>query len=284
MHASRFGKGTSSSLVARASTRTVVVASLGAAGVVLASASCGATQGSATDDVSEGGAASGCLVTERACEAPTHVGTADALVRIVAALPEVVDSEIAPSTGAARVVSRDLAIDADVELDAEALPKGCGAAGDAGTGSRRRCRDSVGAEQPWMTRYWAARVAKTFPAGVTCVTPAKDGEYDCRRLRLARGAVIRFQRTVYAGFIETLHAVRVLRPCASECRDGEVYCPASKTCVLAGRDACLVCEGAARQVCACRTACGVVPDGESCSYDTSPDTRGGSTCRAGSCE
>lgn len=209
-------------------------------------------------------------------------------------LTEVSDTTVMPSSGPALLPSSDMRATASIELDITKLRARaplCKTT-DAGVGSG--CNDSMFApEKPFHTSqsslpgdYEERRLGPTYPQGVSCVAPSPKPGDGCDRLSIAAGSVVRFQRVAeifyFGGRLEN-HYVRVARACSTLCAANEVRCAASKTCLTAGKDYCVLCDGLAAEVCVCRDPCAAKTDGTACQYWSSDDTMGGRTCALGKC-
>lgn len=223
------------------------------------------------------------------CAAPVDVATADAVYAKILALPEATQRIVKPEFGSALKPSDELHVTAAVELDVAALRGLKPLCPDADAGATNgHCEDTTfAAEQPSLSSQSALignPLATTYPTGVTCTafSPTKA----CTHLSIAAGTTLRFQRVVdYSGFTNlSLHYVRVVRSCSTPCAANEARCASSTTCLTAGTDSCLLCDGEPAATCACRDRCGVIADGTKCGYADSDDTTTGGKCSAGSCK
>jgi hypothetical protein len=141
-------------------------------------------------------------------------------------------------------------------------------------------------QSPLAGDFDQRRLGTTYPQGVSCSTPSPAPGDGCDRLSIAAGSVVRFQRVVETFTMApdaNSHYVRVVRPCSTRCADDEVRCAASKTCIKAGKDYCLLCDGLSAGICACRGRCAPQPQGTKCQYWSSDDTIGSGTCASGKC-
>ena len=224
-----------------------------------------------------------------ACEPPVDVMSPEEVYAQIAALHEATDTTATPSSGALLLPSRDLRAQTSIDLDVIKLRAALTAACAPDAGIVRCTEPTFTPEKPFHTSHStladfdAFRLGSAYPTGVTCRTSAVPGE--CSVLTVAAGTTLRFQRVVerndYAHGMA--HYVRVVRPCAAACADGEVRCAASKTCVVAGKDYCVLCGGLEPKICACREACSPMGEGTMCRYWSSDDTFGRGACRGGAC-
>lgn len=129
------------------------------------------------------------------------------------------------------------------------------------------------------------RLGTAYPSGVECAALAVKPADGCARLRVAAGTVLRLQRVVEIDNFGPVsrHYLRVVRACNTPCGSSERFCAASGTCLVDGKDHCLLCEGRKAAVCACRTGCEATSDGATCSFMESDDTGRGGTCHSGTC-
>ena len=228
------------------------------------------------------------------CDPPLDVATADDVLAKIAMLAEVSDTTVMPSSGAALLPSGDLRVTASIELDITKLRAQAPLCKPTDAGVLSDCNESMFApEKPFHTSQSALhgdpeerRLGTTYPPGVACVAPSPKPGDGCDRLSIAAGSVLRFQRVAetffYGGRLDN-HYVRVARACGAPCAADEARCAASKTCLTAGKDYCVLCDGLAPDVCACRDSCAAKADGTACLYWSSDDTLGGRTCASGTC-
>ena len=232
------------------------------------------------------------------CGEATDVATAAAFLdAVVGSGAPFVDETLSPASGASLRPSSDLRVTVDLELSAEDLRARWNPCAEEPPGADRfrTCQaPSFAPEHPlhvpqtWGRAYQLKSLA--YPSGVTCLaTPegVTDPNAACATLRIAAGTVLRVQRADERFYFMSTRSlfVRLVRPCAAPCAEGEVRCGSSDTCLRAGYDSCMLCEGLRGATCSCRTGCGNKPAGARCSYDTSDDTSGGGACsESGACE
>jgi hypothetical protein len=220
---------------------------------------------------------SACVTPEHpACEDALDVATSEEVLAEIARLAEVSGSLVAPPSGTRLRPSRDLHATADIEI----------AAGDVQLQSPVCREDEAGCEGPWFTNETSyAGVDARWPDGITCVERSGRGEGRCVKIRVARGYRVRFHRLVMVSHWaqQSIHAIRVVRPCTHQCGRGEVLCASSMTCIEEN-SMCLFCEGLPQEVCACRMGCGRRADGDECTYDESEDVLFAGKCSNGTCQ
>lgn len=212
--------------------------------------------------------------TGSTCAAARHVASADDLAAEIGKLPW---QGVSISHTGTLSIGDDLVADADITMDASAIP-----------GMKADATYQRGA--PLFRDY-------AFPTwsgpgvveGVACSElgphPVRKGD-TCAKITIAKGATFRLRAV-----IEDMHPsaptywpfVEFERACSVSCGADEVRCGASQTCFTKGFAACAYCEGESMEVCRCRKECTTMADGEACYVDTSPDEAESGTCRRGTC-
>jgi len=208
------------------------------------------------------------------CAAARHVATADDLAAEIGKLPW---QGVSISHTGALSIGDDLVADADISMDASAIP-----------GKQADATMQLGA--PLFRDYafpkWSG---PGVVEGVSCAElgphPVRKGD-TCAKITIAKGATFRLRAVV-----EDMHPsaptywpfVEFERACSVSCGADETRCGASQTCFTKGFAACAYCEGQAMEVCACRKECSTLADGEACYVDKSPDQEESGSCRRGTC-
>jgi hypothetical protein len=216
-----------------------------------------------------------CSNAAPACSPARHVGSASDLVAEAAKLSW---QRVSISKVGVLQLGDDLIADADIEVDASALT------------ASPDCSDETQCRAPLFRTYSFPSWAGPGIEGVTCAVigdhPVRKGD-TCARVVVAKGTTFRLRAVVedmhpsspnYWSFVDFADA------CTKPCADDEVRCAATQTCFTKGYASCAYCEGNSAQVCTCRLGCGTQPDGETCSYDSSPDVVQTGTCQSGSCQ
>ncbi|MDB4938520.1 MAG: hypothetical protein JWP87_5492 [Labilithrix sp.] len=221
-----------------------------------------------------------------ACEPTVIVTDSASVLERIRALDEATDSPVHSSSGFALRPTVSVRTNGNLDLDVTVFRQmrpACPAdSTDAGT-SRPSCTESVfGPERPFHTTFSGTTPSLAYPDGVECVMQGKSG---CEKLRLGANTTVRFQRVVETNAFANVakHVIRVVRECTKACAPGEVFCEASKTCLVDGNDSCLLCDGKPASTCACSAACGTSLEGKTCAYETSDDTENGGSCATGEC-
>lgn len=234
-------------------------------GVVALVAGCGGEGGTAASDGSTTAAATTTVPPAPECPAPVAIASAADLVAVLAATPW---RGLGLYTSGPLPVTPDLVVTGTVVLEAADLPvpEDCRARPD--------CRPDA-----------AFRMGVPLPG----VVPEGVADFACSdgfaRLTLT-DTTVRLRPYLYDTHpceYNLVPLVAVLPPCGTACPEGEALCPVDGVCYAAGEGFCRLCEGGAKEACACRGSEGPLPEGSACSYWRSGDVLCEGRCRQGTC-
>lgn len=217
-----------------------------------------------------------------ACGPTTHVGTAAAFLAIVAKQPW---QQVSTAKSFVLGLSEDLVADANLEIDATDLADAPNCSTVPSEGLPPLCHRVLLRAYAFPLPQGPGRVP-----GITCIKPGPSpfGKADtCARIAIASGTSFRLRAVIednHPGTPTFWPFIEFERPCATACDADEARCPATQTCLKAGRDTCAFCEARSQLECPCADVCGSKADATKCYVRRGTDYGAEGTCKAGVCE